>query len=241
MLNWFRETLHLLSPEICHICMSDSSDSNGYKPFCAECVKKMKTGSRRSCARCGAEIGEGINSDLGCEACRNEKFSFSHVWRFGIYQGLIKETVLKCKLPKSEVLAEAAGWLMGNDLKSECTLHHPDAIVPVPTHWTKSLLRGHNPALGMAMGLAKAMRVPCRSDWLWKIRSTPSQTSLTPDKRRTSPSNAFAASIPTQNRNGLIWLVDDVLTTGTTASVCAKVLLKQGAREVVAIVLARGG
>lgn len=241
MVEWLRELLHLLSPEICHICLSDSSDSNGYKPFCADCVEKMKAGSRQSCSRCGAEIGEGINSAQGCEACRNERFSFSCVWRFGIYQGLIKETVLNCKLPKGEVLAEAAGWLMGQDLKSESKLNHPAAIVPVPTHWTKSLLRGHNPALGMALGLAKAIRVPCRPNWLRKTRSTPSQTSLTPEIRRTAPCNAFAASIPIRDRHGVIWLVDDVLTTGTTASFCAKALLKQGAREVVAIVLARGG
>lgn len=241
MVEWLREIFHLLAPEICHLCKSDSSDSNRYKPFCDDCVRKMKSGSRQPCARCGSEIGEAVNSAYKCQACRNEQFSFSRVWRFGLYQGLIKETVLKCKLPKGEFLAEAAGWLIAQDLKSDSKLNHPDAIVPVPSHWTKSLIRGHNPALGIALGLAKAIRAPCRSEWLRKIRSTPSQTSLPPDKRRTVPCNAFGASIPMRNRSGIIWLVDDVLTTGTTASACAKALLKQGAGEVIAIVLARGG
>jgi len=51
----------------------------------------------------------------------------------------------------------------------------------------------------------------------------------------------FQATIPQANQGCAIWLVDDVLTTGATASACASALLKAGAREVVPVVLARGG
>lgn len=221
--------------------MADCSGSAEYSPFCQECVQKMLAGSGESCPRCGADVGKVSNAALGCPACRNERLSFSRVWRFGPYEGLIKETVLKCKLPKGEILAEAAGWLIAQALSANPSFNRPDAIVPVPTHWTKWFLRGHNPAHGIAIGLSKVFGVPCRPQWLRKIRPTPSQTSLTPTARRMAPRNAFRGFIPSCNRDATIWLVDDVLTTGATASACAKALLEKGASEVVAIVLARGG
>ena len=241
MVKWLRELLDFVAPELCHGCLSESFQNTSYQPFCDDCVRKMKSGHRLSCLRCGADVGDGNKVSHGCAACRNERFSFSGTWKYGPYDGLIKELVLKCKLPKGEVLAEAVGWLMAQELRFCLTPNRPDAIVPIPSHWTKSIFRGHNPSHGMALGLARSLKIPCQPSWLRKVRSTPSQTSLAPNKRRTMPRDAFRAFIPGPNRNGIIWLVDDVLTTGTTATVCAEALLGQGAKEVVAIVLARGG
>lgn len=241
MFGWLRELSHLVSPELCHGCLADTSASRKFAPFCHICIQKMRPFCRHSCPKCGADSPEALNSMTGCPACRHERFAFTKAWKLGPHEGLIREIVLKGKQARGESLAEAAGWLLAQFLNQDPSMPRPDAVVPVPVHWIKRLFRGHNAAHGLAIGLSRAMCVPCQGRWLWKTRPTPSQTSLTPSDRRTSPRGAFRAHIPPNKRGGAIWLVDDVLTTGATASACAQALLNQGAREVVAVVLARGG
>jgi predicted amidophosphoribosyltransferase len=111
----------------------------------------------------------------------------------------------------------------------------PACIVPVPLHPRRLRERGF--AL-LARWIARERR--CRFDaaLLRRVRDTPSQTGLGRSKRRANVRGAFAAR-PGARAPGVVWLVDDVITTGSTLAEAARVLHRAGSRRVVAICVAR--
>ena len=238
---WWREFLSFISPERCHACLGTLPEVDSEHLFCANCASEMIKGAGITCYRCGAEAGPHTATSSGCSACLRDHFAFNHVLRMGLYQGLLKEIVLKCKLGSGEILAEAAGYHFGCGLKNSAGLELPAAIVPVPSHWTRVLWRGHNPAHGVALGLARALGVPCHPNWLCRTKPTPRQVTLTPTQRRLNLDGAIRHRVPAWAKGATVWIVDDVLTTGTTASASSRALLDGGSGKVVAVVLARGG
>lgn len=241
-MEWLRELLQLVAPERCHGCGNDMSALSDPEPFCAKCFESMSAANQPSCQRCGAPIKIAGHLPMeGCGACFREKLAFQYCWRFGLYDGVLRNLVLRCKRQGGDILAESVGFMMGKALSRQERISKPDALVAVPSHWTKRLARGHNPALGLARGISRFTGIACQSRWLFKKRRSPSQTSLTPPVRKKLGVDIFQARIPPAKQGCGIWLVDDVLTTGATASACVSALLKAGAREVVPVVLARGG
>jgi ComF family protein len=116
-------------------------------------------------------------------------------------------------------------------------------VVPVPLHKRKRAQRGFNQAETIARGALKQLARPKRFDLctgvLVRRRETGSQIGLTRHQRRENLRGAFAVSDPTRILNSDILLVDDVYTTGTTASECARLLLRAGAARVWVATVAR--
>jgi ComF family protein len=113
----------------------------------------------------------------------------------------------------------------------------PDAVVPVPLHWWRRLRRGYNQSEALARGLARVLALPCRTSWLRRARHTPSQVGKSAEQRRANVRGAFrAARVPA---GASVLLVDDVMTTGATASEAARALKEAGAGRVVAAALGR--
>lgn len=105
-----------------------------------------------------------------------------------------------------------------------------DAVVPVPLHAKRQRQRGYNQSAILAGCISKRYSLPVREKLIKRIRNTPSQALSAPAERFTNLKDAFKAS---QKCNGLnILLVDDVITTGSTASECAKALKAAGAVKV---------
>jgi ComF family protein len=116
-------------------------------------------------------------------------------------------------------------------------------VVPVPLHTSKQAQRGFNQAETIARSALKQLSRPKRYDLstgvLRRCRDTGSQIGLTSHQRRENLRGAFAVSDPTRIVNRDILLIDDVYTTGTTASECARVLLRAGAARVWVATVAR--
>lgn len=112
----------------------------------------------------------------------------------------------------------------------------PDIVVPVPLHRLRELERGYNQAEMLARGVARTCECDLDAPRLERQRATRSQTALSRDKRWENVRDAFTASRPI---DGGTWLVvDDVLTTGSTAMACAQTLKDAGADSVYIAVLA---
>lgn len=90
----------------------------------------------------------------------------------------------------------------------------------------------------MAQPLARAVGVPVVTDALTRARSTRRQEGLSLDERLANVAGAFRVARPEAVEGKRILLVDDVLTTGATASACAQALLDAGAQSVFAVALA---
>lgn len=107
---------------------------------------------------------------------------------------------------------------------------HADVIVPVPLHPLKLWARTYNQSELLAEALAKASGVPLDTGLLRRVKYTRAQKSRTAAARRTALRGAFDAAPEVSGLS--VILVDDVVTTGSTLTACARALKKAGASRV---------
>ena len=144
------------------------------------------------------------------------------------------------KYPRSGIAGiDVAGDAVARGLALEAAARapgpRPDLVVPIPLHPERLRARGFNPAGLLARHLANSLKLQCNSRALQRVRDTPSQTGLDRRGRQRNMRRAFACA---RNVPANVWLVDDVVTTGSTLSEAARMLRRSGARRVVAIALA---
>ncbi|MDE3195181.1 MAG: ComF family protein, partial [Acidobacteriota bacterium] len=113
-----------------------------------------------------------------------------------------------------------------------------DAVTAVPLHWRKHWRRGFNQAELLARQIARRRGVPLIRA-LRRKRPTEVQASLAVAGRHRNVAGAFEARARADVRGKRILLIDDVMTTGATASACATVLKRAGAKSVSLATLAR--
>jgi uncharacterized protein (TIGR03000 family) len=130
-------------------------------------------------------------------------------------------------------------WVQGTAARPQLLALKAEVVVPVPLHWWRRWRRGYNQSAALAYGLAAGLKLSCQPGWLRRIRNTPPQTSQTLAGRRENVRGAFRARTGVPLRGRSVLLVDDVMTTGATASEAARALRAGGAARVVVAVLAR--
>jgi ComF family protein len=113
-----------------------------------------------------------------------------------------------------------------------------DMIVPVPLHPARERERGFNQAALLAELFARQIAVPLRLA-LERIRYTKTQTAYDRAERMENLRDAFRLRKNLNVRELHVLLIDDVLTTGSTLSECARVLKEAGAISVYAATAAR--
>lgn len=112
----------------------------------------------------------------------------------------------------------------------------PDLIVPTPLHWRGQFKRGYNQAQRLAAAAARVFRMSVSTNLLRKVRHTPAQHGLKLRERKRNLHRSFQCK-PLQGQT--VALVDDVVTTGTTARQLSGLLLRAGAGQVQLWALAR--
>jgi ComF family protein len=170
-----------------------------------------------------------------CALCRLGLRGFDAVYSYGSYEGTLRELVHLFKYGGVRPLARTFGQLMGQALPRDAGF---DVIVPMPLHWFKQWQRGFNQADLLAREIGKKWNVPVRSV-IRRKKSTRPQAGLTNAKRRANMSGAFQIARGKPLQGMRVLLVDDVVTTGATASACARVLKRAGAAHVALLALAR--
>jgi len=146
---------------------------------------------------------------------------------------------LMLKHHSNEGLAELVAETWARQTKGVFDALNVDAVMPVPLHWWRRWRRGYNQSAALAHGLAGVLGLPLETAWLRRVRNTPMQTRMTLAGRRDNVRGAFRVRGGVSVRGRSILLVDDVLTTGATASEVARILHYSGCQRVVVAVLAR--
>ena len=155
---------------------------------------------------------------------RGSKFAFDTVMALGNYHDELRSAVLRIKLPAGETLANTMGRLLAHQCRAALEQFAPTAIVAVPMHWTRRIARGmNNPELlAAAVGKALGVRVAWRG--LVRRRRTAHQNELLPEHRAENVRGAFRVGLGRHFRQDRVLLIDDVLTTGSTANEAAGVV-----------------
>lgn len=128
---------------------------------------------------------------------------------------------------------------MTNTLLKEFDPHEIDSIIPVPLHKRRLRWRGFNQALMLAREISEITGIWVDPNTLIRVRYTRPQTRLPFKERSENVKGAFEVARETFVRDRSVLLVDDVATTGSTLTECARVLKKAGARRVEALTIAR--
>jgi len=170
-----------------------------------------------------------------CSLCRLGLQGFDAVYSYGSYEGTLRELVHLFKYGGVRPLAGTFGKFLAQALPRDAGF---DVIVPMPLHWFKQWQSGFNQADLLARVIGKKWGVPVRSVVRRKKATLP-QAGLTNAKRRANVQGAFKIPRGRSLAGMRVLLVDDVVTTGATASACARVLKRAGAAHVALLALAR--
>ncbi len=228
--------LRLVYPAVCQICLTPLG--SGRHHFCQPCSSLLETNSQSGCWRCGSTVGPFENSASGCVRCRNTSFPFSRVVHLGSYDGLMREVVLRMKSQAGENLANAVGGLFASHIERAMGRDSFDGVLSIPLHWRRRLSRGYNQSEALARAVAAGLGLPYLKAGMVRVRSTPPQVGLSASQRRHNVCGAFLVRNPSQVRGQRLLLLDDVMTTSSTAGEAARVLRNAGAVDVVVGVLA---
>jgi ComF family protein len=195
--------------------------------FCADCWRKLEFLGTAGCARCGLPL-KATDAET-CAACLAKPPRLDRIRAAVAYDDISCSIALRLKYGRKVALARTMSRFMHpliGDLGPEAVL------VPVPLHRTRLWNRGFNQSVIVAKDLSRRTGLPVAVDALVRVRATPSLKGLSLRQRRRTVAGAFRASPGAELRGRTVVLVDDVLTTGSTANACARALKKAGAARV---------
>lgn len=219
-------------------------------PVCPECLDGIQPIQGKVCSICGERLlSSYIECDQDglrrCPVCRRIDRPFYRAIAYGDYDGGLRELIHLLKYEGVRPAAPVLGRMLADTLLAVSPVWEQPVVlvVPVPLHRKKGRERGFNQAELIAQAALKARlateRFQVAPDVLERVRDTHSQIGLTGHQRRENLRGAFAARDSQQITGREVVLVDDVYTTGTTASECARVLRRAGASRVWVATVAR--
>jgi len=236
-----------LFPADCRICGSPLIRVSRL-PICQTCLIALRPLQGSYCSVCGEALhipGSIGTAESRCLLCQRADPPFERAVAYGSYDAELRDLIHVFKFQQVRTAAEVLGRMLAETMAQleKAMPVGTIAVVPVPLHKRKQAQRGFNQAEMIARAALKQLSRPKRFDLcagvLLRRRETGSQIGLTCHQRRENLRGAFAVSEPARILNRDILLVDDVLTTGTTASECARVLLRSGAARVWVATVAR--
>ena len=235
ILNLIEPLRGLAFPELCQVCgESWAGAADGFA--CRKCRTQVFKTSPPWCEQCGLPFDGTTEESITCKNCNNADWQFTRARSMMSARGLVREVIHRYKYNRHEFFeCLMIRWLLDcENLFPEL----PKCIIPVPLHTVKERDRGFNQAERLAAGVAEHMNLPMESGRLQRVKHTETQTNLSRKERMANMHGAFEAS--KQMSLARVLLVDDVMTTGATASACAAALRGVGVQNVDVLTLARG-
>jgi ComF family protein len=232
----FRGIASLLYPPSCTICLA-SVDVGEY--LCAECEAKVARIVAPFCAKCSEPFDGAITTTFACANCAHRRLYFEAAVSAYRARGIVRHVILNFKYGKQIHLRHlVARWLVAAFDDARLRERRFDVIVPVPLHPARERERGFNQAELLAEWLSDHLSVPLRPA-LQRIHYTTTQTAFDRSERMQNLRGAFRLRKKADVRKLRVLLIDDVLTTGSTLSECARVLKEAGAASIYAATAAR--
>jgi len=234
-----RSLVDVVFPPRCLACAHPLETSGRF--LCAPCDATIDLlAKHRACPTCAADVAEHAVSEGCCRHCRSGPHTVSGTVRGAPYRSIVGDLLRQYKYNGHDELEPLMVELLSHAIDAAPWRDHIEAIVAVPTHWRRRLLRSVHAAETLASAVASRLHLPIVSA-LRRVRSGPRQVGLSFAKRAENVRGAFAKAPGVMLHAPTILLIDDVRTSGATMNECARVLRKAGAKRVYAAIVARVG
>ena len=227
--NWLNSIRARLYPATCVLC---GARGEANRDLCTGCLADLPRPDN-SCRRCGLPV-PGTSGELLCATCLRDPPAFERTRVLYDYAPPVDEMIRQLKYAGRLHLARLFGMQLAT---LAAGLPAADCIVPVPLHPSRLRERGFNQAIELARPLARALGAPVDTRSCYRARATTTQASLSRTARRENLKGAF--TVRRELRAQHVVIVDDVMTTGTTAGELAQALKASGAADVSVLVVAR--
>ena len=203
-----------------------------FPPKCIFCRRLLQKGETGICSACEMDLPRtrsgGKQSGSFFEAC------VSPLW----YEGTVREAILRFKFGNASAYAEHFGIMIADCIRENLAGQY-DLISWVPLSAKRLRKRGYDQAMLLARAAALSLE-DVAVETLEKHVDVPAQSGTgSPARRRANISGAYRVRDPELVRGKRILLIDDIVTTGSTLSECARILRGAGAEKVLCATLAR--
>jgi len=226
----------LFYPATCVVC---SANIDRAQYLCGDCQERAPRVVAPFCAKCSEPFPGAITQAFSCANCEHRTLHFDCAVAAYRSRGLVRNVLHQFKYGGQRHLRHpVAKWLRESLQDPRLRGRHFDVIIPVPLHPARERERGFNQAALLAESLAAFAAIPARPA-LERIRYTTTQTAYDRAERMENLHGAFRLRKKQDVRGLHVLLIDDVLTTGSTLSECARILRAAGAVAVHAATAAR--
>ena len=243
-----------LFPSDCRLCGAPLINISRL-PVCEDCLGAMRPITGELCSICGERLvssfafaGESCSMETTvalCGICRRLEPPYVKATAYGSYESGLRELIHLLKYNQVRPAANVLGRMLAEAIEDLQPLFAGSEVlvVPVPLHSRKLRQRGFNQSELIARAALKrkvaAGRFHLRAGLLERRRETKSQIGLSRHQRRENIRGAFVVAKPDDVARREVLVVDDVFTTGTTVSECARILRRAGASKVYVATVAR--
>jgi len=219
----------LVAPPVCALCRAPGQ--HGDEPWGMDLCRHCEDACIRAhglCPRCA--------TPKPCSRCSQRTPSYDSAHCLFLYMAPVDDMVTSLKFGHELVFARTLGILMARSLERSVR-DLPDCIVPVPLHRRRHIERGFNQSAEIARHVAPRLGIRVDSRLLLRRRATAAQSGLDAPARARNLDQAFVAGGRRMPRR--VALLDDVMTTGSTAEAAARTLKAAGCERVELWVCAR--
>ncbi|MDE7359654.1 MAG: double zinc ribbon domain-containing protein, partial [Lachnospiraceae bacterium] len=224
----------LLFPRRCPVCDEPVRPWNAL--ICKECAPKLTYIRPPYCFKCGKHIGD--SGKEYCDDCAAHPHLFDSGRALFSYRS-VSASIARFKYQgRREYAAYYASCIQRQfgDFIRSC---RADALVPVPLHKSRYKKRGYNQAQALAEELSARTGIPMRADLIERAEKTAPMKDLSAAERQNNLKKAFKI-LRNDVELGIIIIIDDIYTTGSTIDAMSRELRKAGVERIYFITLAIG-
>lgn len=223
-----------LLPPVCALCGAEGARHTTHiRDLCPACQRALPWAGSQ-CVRCALPLSATATEAL-CGRCQTDPPAFEQCLSPFRYQAPLDHLLQGFKfnghLQQARLLGELMADWLGSVVESK-----PDRLIPVPLHAARLRERGFNQAVALARPIGKRLDLALDVESVRRTVATSPQSDLSRKQRLKNIRGAFEVVAPV---SGHVVIVDDVMTTGSTAHELAKTLLRAGADQVDVWVCAR--
>ncbi|MDO4975410.1 MAG: ComF family protein [Alphaproteobacteria bacterium] len=223
-----KEIINWIFPYKCIICGCEISENS---IFCPKCFSELTFIDYPFCNKCGKLLNSSYQNI--CENCSRYKREFNLARALFQYDKYSANLIIKIKNQGDNYIAKSCAQRLlkkYNELFSNA-----DFITPVPSHWSRIIKRGYNPASIIALELSKTSGITYKN-LLVKTKRTGYQKKKNFKERLENVKDTFKCKENIHDKT--IILVDDVFTTGSTLNSCSQALYKAGSKNIYCLTIA---